>query len=315
MIEILKPGPLTTVQDLGRHGYASLGVSTSGAADRGSLRLANRLVGNAEVAAGLELTYGGLSVRFHTLTTIALTGAPCPATLDGRTIAANGPVIVHPGQQLTIGLPTHGLRTYLAVRGGIVVPEVLGSRSTDTLSGIGPAVLAGGTRLPVGSPPSSFPTVDFAPAEPFPEHPTLEILPGPREDWFTLEAMETLYSTAYQVSADSNRIGARLQGPVLKRAVDRELPSEGTALGSLQVPPNGQPVLFLADHPVTGGYPVIAVIADHDLDRAAQLRPGQSVSFRPLSPHRAGRRRRRALLVRPLAAARGREPHTESFPQ
>lgn len=280
MIEILRPGLLTTVQDLGRPGHAALGVGASGAADRGSLRLANRLVANAESAAALELTYGSLTVRFHAPGTVALTGAPCPAVLDRHPVGMNGPIHVRTGQTLEIGMPAAGLRTYLAVRGGIDVPPVLGSRATDTLSGVGPTRPATGTRLPVGRAVDGYPVVDLAPVRGFPDETVLRIIPGPRDDWFSPAALTTLCSARYEVTADSNRVGARLDGPALERAIHREMPSEGMVAGALQVPPNGQPVLFLADHPVTGGYPVIAVVTDQDIDRAAQLRPGQSVRFR-----------------------------------
>ena len=271
--EVLSPGPLTTVQDLGRPGLAAVGVGRSGAADRGSLRLANRLVGNPEGAAALELTYGGLRIRFAAAATIALTGAPCPGA------PMNGPVHVGAGQEIAIGMPGEGLRTYLAVRGGIDVPEVLGSRSTDLLSGIGPPVLEKGMRLPIGGRVDGFPNVDHAPPRPLGPA-VLTVLPGPREDWFVADALNTLTESAYVVTKDVNRVGARLDGPELKRAVPEELPSEGVVCGALQVPPNGQPILFLADHPVTGGYPVIAVVVDADLDRAAQLRAGDAVRFR-----------------------------------
>lgn len=273
-IEVLSPGPLTTVQDLGRPGLASVGVGQSGAADRASLRLANRLVGNPEGAAALELTYGGLRIRFAADATIALTGAPCPG------VAMNGPAHVRAGQELAIGIPSEGLRTYLAVRGGIDVPEVLGSRSTDVLSGIGPPVLEKGMRLPIGTRAVRFPNVDLAPPQRLGPA-VLRVLPGPREDWFVPDALSTLTDSAYVVTKDSNRVGVRLDGSELKRSVLRELPSEGVVTGALQVPPGGQPILFLADHPVTGGYPVIAVVVDADLDRAAQLRAGDAVSFRP----------------------------------
>ena len=271
--EVLSPGPLTTVQDLGRPGLAAVGVGRSGAADRGSLRLANRLVGNPEGAAALELTYGGLRIRFAAAATIALTGAPCPGA------PMNGPVHVGAGQEIAIGMPGEGLRTYLAVRGGIDVPEVLGSRSTDLLSGIGPPVLEKGMRLPIGGHVDGFPNVDHAPPRLLGPA-VLTVLPGPREDWFVADALNTLTESAYVVTKDVNRVGARLDGPELKRAVPEELPSEGVVCGALQVPPNGQPILFLADHPVTGGYPVIAVVVDADLDRAAQLRAGDAVRFR-----------------------------------
>jgi biotin-dependent carboxylase-like uncharacterized protein len=285
MIEILRPGPLTTVQDLGRPGHAALGVSPSGAADRGSLRLANRLVGNTASAAGLEMTCGGLAARFHAPATIAVCGAPCPVTVDGRAVTMDGPVAVAAGQILDIGFPTTALRSYLAVRGGLDVAPVLGSRATDTLSGIGPAPLTADTRLRTGQDAVRFPPVDFAPRRGFAEQAVLRVLPGPRDDWFAAGTLDALCSGPYEVTPESNRVGARLAGPVLARTVRRELPPEGMVRGALQVPPSGQPVVFLADHPVTGGYPVIAVVHDDDLDRAAPLRPGQKVSFRRYSPY------------------------------
>lgn len=286
--EVLVPGPLTTVQDLGRPGLAAVGVGESGAADRGSLRLANRLVGNAEDAAALELTYGGLGVRFDVDATFALTGAPCRVAVDGRAVGMDGPARVRAGQQVMVGAPSEGLRTYFAVRGGINVQAVLGSRSTDMLSGIGPPVLAAGTLIPIGRHIDNFPNVDLAPRRNHLSYgldapAELGVLPGPRDDWFLPEALETLVTSRYVVTNDSNRVGARLDGPVLERRIHEELPSEGVVRGALQVPPHGRPILFLADHPVTGGYPVIAVVVATDLDRAAQLRAGEEVRFRMLN--------------------------------
>jgi biotin-dependent carboxylase-like uncharacterized protein len=292
MVEVLSAGPLTTIQDLGRPGHAAVGVGASGAADRGSLCLANRLVGNPEDAAGLELTYGGLRLRFEAAATIALTGAPCPITVDTRAVGMDGPIAVRAGQQVIIGLPSEGVRTYVAVRGGIDVPPVLGSRSTDLLSRIGPPVLESGTRLPIGRRVTGFPNVDIAPRRDGPlgslGPAILRVLPGPRDDWFLPQALATLGESAYVVTSDSNRVGVRLDGPALKRAVHEELPSEGMVSGALQVPPDGRPILFLTDHPVTGGYPVIAVVVAQDLDRAAQLRAGDAVRFRvaPTGPAR-----------------------------
>jgi len=280
VIEIVRPGPLTTVQDLGRPGLAALGISHSGAADLGSLRLANRLVANPESAACLEITLGGLVARFDSLATVALTGAECPVTVGGRQGFANGPMTVPAGETLVLGHPARGLRTYLAVRGGIDVPAVLGSRSTDVLSGLGPDPVTAGTRLPVGAPTAGLPEVDLAPVAALPDHLQLRMLPGPRVDWFTPEAVRLLGTARYEVSPRSNRIGVRLDGPALTRARTDELPSEGMIRGAVQVPPDGQPVLFLADHPVTGGYPVIAVLEPADTDLVGQARPGQQVSLR-----------------------------------
>jgi biotin-dependent carboxylase-like uncharacterized protein len=280
VIEVVSAGPLTTVQDLGRPGHAALGVGPSGAADRGALRLANRLVGNPEDAAALEVTLGGLRLRFAVPAVIALTGATAPATLAGHPVGMNAPVAVPAGAHLGLGAPVEGLRTYLAVRGGVDVPPVLGSRSTDLLSGIGPAVLDRGVELPIGRTTAGFPLVELAPVRSRPGRPILPVVPGPRDDWFTPAALAALTGQPWTVSPDSNRIAVRLQGPALDRAVDGELPSEGLLRGAIQVPPNGQPVLFLADHPVTGGYPVIAVVDEAGVDLVAQARPGDVVRFR-----------------------------------
>ncbi|MDI5980345.1 biotin-dependent carboxyltransferase family protein [Amycolatopsis magusensis] len=278
-LEVLTPGLFATVQDLGRPGYTALGVGRSGAADRDALRLANRLVGNPEGNAAVEATFGGLAVRFDGPTLIALTGAVGPARLGGRAIGPNAPVFVGAGEELRLGAPDRGLRTYLAVRGGIEVPPVLGGRGTDTLSGLGPAPLAAGTTLPVGHRVLAWPVVDQAPCAAIPDEPVLRLVPGPRLDFFTEDALGTLLSGRYAVSAQSNRVGLRLDGPVLRRAKSGEVPSEPAAPGAVQVPPSGQPILFLADHPVTGGYPVVAVVAEEDLGGAAQARPGTRLRF------------------------------------
>jgi biotin-dependent carboxylase-like uncharacterized protein len=281
LIEVVRPGPLATVQDLGRPGRAHLGVPRSGAADQRAFRLANRLVGNPEDAAGVEFTFGGAALRFHRRAWIAVTGAPVTLRIDGRAHGMNAPCFAAAGALVEFGMPTSGLRSYVAVRGGVAVDEVLGSRSTDLLSGLGPAPLAPGDRLPIGSAAGlQHINVDVVPAAALPETPVLRILPGPRDDWFTHDALPTLTSTPYEVSPDSNRVGVRLNGPPLVRARDGELGSEGMVLGSLQVPPSGLPIIFLADHPTTGGYPVVAVLASASVAEAAQLRPGQKLRFR-----------------------------------
>lgn len=181
---------------------------------------------------------------------------------------------------MRLGHPTRGLRSYLAVRGGVDVEPVLGSRSTDLLSGVGPAPLTNGIRLPVGNAAGEFPDVDIAATAELLDEPVLRVIPGPRDDWFEPSALHTLVSTPYTVTPKSNRVGVRLKGPSLRRSRDGELLSEGMVTGALQVPPDGQPILFLADHPTTGGYPVIAVVHSADHHLAAQLRPGQTVRFR-----------------------------------
>lgn len=291
-VEIVEPGALATVQDRGRPGHAALGVGRSGAADRASLDLGNRLVGNPVDAAAIEVTLGGLRVRAHGDLVVALTGAPCPADAGGRGVGPNAPTHLPDGDVLTVRPPASGLRTYLCVRGGIEVEPVLGSRSTDVLAGLGPPPLATGSRLPVGPAPRTQPNVDQAPvAAPPAGDVELRVMPGPRADWFTADALDALCSASYEVTPESNRVGSRLDGPHLGRRREDELPSEGMAHGSLQVPPSGQPTLFLADHPVTGGYPVIAVVVGDDLDAAAQARPGQRIRFRRVAEAEAGPRR------------------------
>lgn len=271
---VLESGPLTTVQDAGRIGQAALGIGRSGACDRASFRLANRLVGNSEGAAALEVTFGGLVLEARADLVFAITGAPCPG------VPLNAPATLRAGQTLRLGIPRTGLRTYVAVRGGVAAEPVLGSRSTDLLSGLGPAQLAAGDILAVGKDHGPMPGVDLAPVpDPAGGELAVRLLPGPRRDWFTEAGWTSLTTQTYTVSSNSNRIGVRLEGEPLERARDGELPSEGMDLGALQIPPSGLPVLFLADHPVTGGYPVIAYVAGADLDACAQLRPGQPLRF------------------------------------
>jgi KipI family sensor histidine kinase inhibitor len=317
-IEVLQPGLLTTVQDLGRPGLAHLGVPHSGAADPASLRLANRLAGNPDDAAGLEMTLGRLTLRFEHAAAVAVTGAPVPVTLienggpatsrgrgpsDGRPpVNGRGPsdgrasgraepwreaaFAVPAGSVLRLGAPAAGLRSYLAVAGGIDVQPVLGSRSADRLSGLGPAPLRPGDRLRVGRARSPIrPPADDRPradpatvgADPV----LLRVIAGPRDDWFARDALAGLATGSYLVTPASDRTGLRLAGPPLSRSPrwPGELPSEGVAAGSLQVTHDGQPILLLADHPTTGGYPVIAVVTSADVGLAAQLRPGQRVRF------------------------------------
>jgi biotin-dependent carboxylase-like uncharacterized protein len=280
VLTVLASGPLTTVQDRGRPGWASIGVTRSGAADRQAAALANRLVGNDAAAAVLEVTVGGLQVRAGRTLLVAVSGAPAPVTVDGRAAPFDAPLTLRPGQVLGLGNPAVGLRSYLAVRGGIGVPPVLGSRSTDTLSGLGPAPLRPGDVLPVGALAADEPVVDVAPVRAPSSRPVLRVLPGPRRDWLAPAAWTALTAEDWTVTPDSDRVGLRLAGPRLDRARTDELPSEGLVPGAVQVPPDGAPVLFLVDHPVTGGYPVLAVVTTDDLPAAAQLRPGDRVRFR-----------------------------------
>ncbi|ARF54122.1 biotin-dependent carboxyltransferase family protein [Streptomyces gilvosporeus] len=278
-VSVVRAGALTTVQDLGRPGHAHLGVPRAGALDAPAHRLANRLVGNPETAATLETTLTGCALRVHTATTVAVTGAPCPVTVDGRPAPWGAPVHVPPGAVLEAGAVTHGLRAYLAFAGGIDAEPVLGSRATDLLSGLGPAPLADGTVLPLGRPQGPPAAVDTVPHPGPAAELVLPFLPGPRDTWFTDAGLRTLTAGRFRVSAASNRIGLRTEGPPLERARTGELPSEGMPLGALQVPPNGLPVLFLHDHPTTGGYPVVGVVPERHLAPAAQAAPGTPVRF------------------------------------
>lgn len=279
---VLRAGALTTVQDRGRPGLAHLGVPRSGALDSGAYALANRLVGNPAGASALETTLDGVALRARGPVTVAVTGAPCAVRVSGRPAAWGAPVRLRAGAELDVGRAEPGLRSYVAVRGGFAVPPVLGSRSTDLLSGLGPAVLSAGTVLPVG--PAGADPVSGADALGVPGPPPVLVLPlrlGPRADWFEAASVARLLRSPYRVSARSNRIGLRTEGgPRLVRRRGGELPSEGMVLGALQIPPDGLPVLFLADHPVTGGYPVLGVVpAGRPLDAAAQAGPGLEVRF------------------------------------
>jgi biotin-dependent carboxylase-like uncharacterized protein len=278
-LSVVRAGALTTVQDRGRPGHAHLGVPRSGAVDGPAADLANRLVGNRPEAAVLETTLNGCAVRPRSTVTVAVTGAPCPVTVDGRPAAWSAPVHVPAGALLHIGAALKGVRSYVAVSGGITVEPVLGSRSTDLLSGLGPPRLTDGAVLPLGAPAPLHTRVDAAPQPAPPAELVLRVTLGPRADWFTPEAVRAFTSRAFRVSSASNRIGLRTEGPALERARPGELPSEGMVLGAVQVPPNGRPVVFLADHPTTGGYPVIGVVRETDLPAAAQAVPGTPVRF------------------------------------
>lgn len=273
-LTVVETGPLTTVQDAGRLGQGALGIGRSGACDRASFRLANRLVGNDGGAAVLEVTFGGLVLCANADVVLVTTGARCAG------MPHNAPLTLAAGEKLALGAPVAGARTYVAVRGGIDVPAVLGSRSTDLLAGLGPDILAVGDLLPIGQSVGAMPGVDVA-AVPEPEagEVVVQVQPGPRRDWFTDDAWTSLLDQRYTVTTQSNRVALRLDGVPLERASTGELSSEGMVRGALQIPFSGTPMLFLADHPVTGGYPVVAYVVDDDVDRCGQLRTGQTIRF------------------------------------
>ncbi|MGV2863583.1 5-oxoprolinase subunit B/C family protein [Achromobacter sp. AGC39] len=292
-LEVVSPGLQAVFEDLGRAGQARQGVAASGAMDRGALRAANRLVGNAPAEAAIEIVYGGFQVRAHGPSVVAVTGARGDVTLRsaaGSTWTADTyqAIALDDGDTLTLGQPSAGIRYYLAARGGFDVRPVLGSCSTDTLARVGPEPLASGDRI--GIRPAGQGAIVGAP-EVAPAHlPTtntevvLDVVLGPRTDWCDAEAVALLSRQAWTVTPQSNRVGIRLNGDApLQRANHAELPSEGTRKGSIQVPASGQPVLFLADHPLTGGYPVIGSVAPWHLDRAAQIPIGARVRFNPIS--------------------------------
>lgn len=262
-IEIIQIGWATTVQDAGRPGFAAIGVPPSGALDRRRHALVNRLLGNAEDAPVLE-TAGGLRVR-----------ATGPSVVATSTEAAARAVA--PGDTVDVGPGAGQLWSYLAVRGGLVLEPVLGSVSQDMLSGLGPPALHDGDRLPIGPDPGTPIVIDQAPIQL--EPPSVGVWPGPRLHWFVGDSWAHLQAAEWTVSSDVSRVGVRLDGPRLERAVTSELPSEGLVTGAVQVPPDGRPVVMLADHPTTGGYPVIAVVDPASLGALVQAAPGTRLHF------------------------------------
>jgi biotin-dependent carboxylase-like uncharacterized protein len=277
-------GPLTTVQDLGRPGCRHLGVPMAGAADRSSARLANRLVGNAEDVAVLEVLLGGLELEFGDDAVVAVAGAEAPVSLDGQPTGEDAGFVAHASSVLRLGQARRGLRSYIAVRGGIDVAAVLGSRSTDTLAFLGPQPLAAGDRLPVGNQPEAEVQHEPVPTRPPSDTIELRLMPGPRDDRLTEAGLHQLFATGWQVTSTSDRTGLRLDGPALERAGTEELLSEGMVAGAVQVPPDGKPILFLSNAPTTGGYPVVGVVLEADLAMAGQARPGSGVRFRRVAP-------------------------------
>lgn len=277
-LEVLRTGPLALVEDLGRPGLAHLGVSPSGAADRRSHKLANRLLGNPDDRATVEVTFGGFTARVcGGDIDIAVTGAETNPTVNGVSFGTNSIQHVRDGQIISLGTPHSGLRTYLGVRGGIDVAPVLGSRSYDVMAKIGPAPLRPGDLLPVGARSGEYPETDQAPVAAFHNDVVeLRVTPGPRDDWFV--DADIMVRTNWLVTNHSDRVGMRLTGmPLDYLHPDRHLPAEGATRGAIQVPPNGFPIILGPDHPVTGAYPVVGVVIERDLDTLAQVRPGQTV--------------------------------------
>jgi len=306
-LHVLSPGLLTTVQDGGRHGFAAIGIGNAGAMDAVSLRLANLLVDNAQDAAALEITLRGPRLRVDADTLIAVTGADIDARCDGEVVPLWRPVLVRAGSELQLGGMRHGTRAYLAVAGGIDLPAVLGSRSTDVNAALGPIPrpLAAGDELPCVAAPRSLcgNLWEAFEARPFEGHadnrnifstnwsldpaPWFDVdatrpiraIAGTHFDHLDLDSQRALFGAEFRLGVDSNRVGCRLEGVPLQLAAPIELVSEGTAPGTVQLPPGGVPIVLTAEAPTTGGYPRIAQVIAIDLPHLAQRRPGDVVRF------------------------------------
>jgi antagonist of KipI len=284
MIQVQEAGLFTTVQDLGREGFGPLAVSASGAADPISLRLGNRLVGNAEGEAGLEMTLLGGTFLFPDGAILALTGSDFGATLDGKPVGLWTPVEASPGQVLRLGPTRTGARCYLCVRGGIAVKLFLGRASTHTLSGLGGhegRALRKGDMLKIGEANGSYRKRALAAKafEGLSPRKVLRVTPGPQSDWFPDSAQQIFYGNAYRVAEESNRMGLRLEGAAIPAPAGGRMISEGIALGAIQVPDGGLPIILFVEQQTTGGYPKIANVISADLHSLGQLRPRDEIRF------------------------------------
>ena len=281
---VLRPGPLSTIQDLGRPRCGSIGVPRGGSMDEPALRLANRLVGNPDAAAAIEMTLAGPEVRFENDSVIALAGARFEATIEGRPVRRGESLTVGAGQELTIGRTLEGARAVLAVLGGIDVPVILGSRSTCLGGGFGGLdgrALRAGDRLSVGRRNGKILRRRLR-SEAWPAYSsecTLRVVAGPQFDRFSDRGGQVFFSATYTISPRSDRTGLRLDGPAVEHAGSADLLPEGMLPGGIQVPADGRPIILGADCPVTGGYAKIAAVISADLWRVAQAKPGDRVRF------------------------------------
>ncbi len=291
MIEVIKPGLFTTIQDLGRWGYQGYGVGIAGALDSFALAAANLLVGNPEGAAGLEITFLGPILKFRRETIFALAGADLDPRLDGQSIPSWTCHLAPSGSILSFGSRKSGVRAYLTVSGGINVPPVMGSRSTYLLGrfgGLEGRALKAQDFLPILSPQEDFRNLTgkvFPPnlRPPYQQNPTLRVVLGPFNEFFSEEGVQAFLFTPYTVTPQSDRMGYRLQGVQIKRQKPGELITCGLANGTIQVPPNGQPILLLVDRQTIGGYPIIATLIHADLPLVAQCAPGDEMRFSAVS--------------------------------
>ncbi|MFY9803153.1 MAG: biotin-dependent carboxyltransferase family protein [Candidatus Acidiferrales bacterium] len=296
-IRVLAPGLLTTVQDLGREGFGPVGVSPSGAADAISLRLGNRLVANDEGAAALEMTLLGGTFIFPEGANVALTGSDFGATLDDARLAVGTSVEVRPGQTIRLGPTKSGARCYLCVQGGIAVKPFLGSAATHLLSGLGGfkgRALRKGDAVPIGSAAKPFRNRALASqaSENLYLRKVLRVTPGPQADWFSESSLRAFYASAYRVGEQSSRMGLRLEGPAISQRGEGQMITEGVALGAIQIPTEGSPIILFVEQQTTGGYPKIANVISADLHRVGQLRPRDEIRFELVSFEAA-----RSLLI------------------
>ena len=299
MIRILDPGPQTTVQDLGRRGQLRYGIPPSGPVDRRAFVLANRLVGNRDDAAGLECAFTGPRFEATEAGAMAVTGANARVTINGAEAPSWATIALRPGDTVKFGAARLGVRTYVAFAGGIDVAPVLGSRSTylrGRLGGMHGRPLAGGDALPLGpaTPPTRPRRVKRSALPDFEGEPVIRVVLGPQADRFTEEGVATFLGSVYEVLPQSDRMGARLTGPRIAHSRGHDIISDGTALGSVQVPGDGQPIVLLVDHQSTGGYTKIATVCSFDIGRIAQTKPRQRVRFAAVEVAEAHRLRREA---------------------
>lgn len=302
---VVKPGLLTTVQDLGRDGHQASGVPVAGPMDLFSHRHANQLAGNDPGAATLEITLIGPELIVDADTTVAISGAHFEVTLDDRPVPIGASFAARAGQRLKFGRILQGARAYLAVAGGVLTPPVLGSRATHLVSGMGGhegRALVAGDRLPIASglPPRP-PRKSAGLTLPTKRRALLRVMPGPQDHWFQADAFRALGGVSFRISPRSNRMGYRLEGPPLPRVHEGELISEAVGLGAIQVPATGEPILLMADRQTAGGYPKIGYVISADLPLAGQLAPGDFIEFHLCSRQEAAA----ALIARERQLLRG----------
>jgi len=301
------PGLFTTVQDLGREGFGPMGVSASGAADAVSLRIGNRLVGNPDGTAALEMTLVGGAFTFERTATIVATGADFGLSLDGMALPMWTSIEIRKGETVRFGASRSGARAYLCVHGGIAVEPFLGSASTHVLSGLGGfegRALRKGDRVELGAANSLFRKIAISPnaLESLQPRKTIRITDGPQSDWFAEASWKTLCGNTFRISEQSNRMGIRLEGPPIPLDASREMITEGVSLGAIQVTPSGQPIILFVEQQTTGGYPKIANVISADLHSLGQLRPRDEIRFERIEMSEA-----RSLLIQQEALLTSKE--------